>query len=88
MLARHGYGVLVYDARGRGESDGTENNYGWDWDKDVAGALALSTGADVLIDVAAHGDDVKAWSPTARLPPPSRTAGGSVATCSAARPHG
>ncbi len=39
MLARHGYGVLLYDARGRGESDGSENNYGWDWGKDIAGAL-------------------------------------------------
>ncbi len=39
MLARHGYGVLLYDARGRGESEGTPNNYGWDWAKDVAGAL-------------------------------------------------
>ena len=48
MLARHGYGVLVYDARGRGESDGSENNYGWDWDKVVAGALAfLKAQADV-----------------------------------------
>jgi uncharacterized protein len=77
MLARHGYGVLVYDARGRGESDGSENNYGWDWAKDVAGALAflkgradvdprrigalgISTGADVLIEVAARRDDVAA----------------------------
>ena len=39
LLARHGYGVLLYDARGRGESDGSENNYGWDWSKDIAGAL-------------------------------------------------
>ena len=39
MLARHGYGVLLYDARGRGESEGMENNYGWDWTKDIAGAL-------------------------------------------------
>ena len=39
LLARHGYGVLLYDARGRGESDGSENNYGWDWGKDIAGAL-------------------------------------------------
>jgi hypothetical protein len=77
MLERHGYGVLVYDARGRGESDGSENNYGWDWAKDVAGALAflkgradvdpqrigavgISTGADVLIEVAAQRDDVAA----------------------------
>ena len=77
LLARHGYGVLLHDARGRGESDGSENNYGWDWAKDIAGALAflkrqdgvdperigalgLSTGADVLIEVAAERDDVKA----------------------------
>jgi uncharacterized protein len=46
MLAGHGYGVLVYDARGRGESDGMENNYGWDWPKDVAGALAFLRGRD------------------------------------------
>jgi uncharacterized protein len=39
MLARHGYGVLLYDARGRGESEGSENNYGGDWGKDIAGAL-------------------------------------------------
>jgi uncharacterized protein len=77
MLARHGYGVLLYDARGRGESDGSENNYGWDWAEDVAGALAflhgrddvdperigalgLSTGADVLIEVTAERGDVAA----------------------------
>ena len=45
MLARHGYGVLLYDARGRGESEGSENNYGWDWSKDIAGALGSSGGA-------------------------------------------
>ena len=46
MLARHGYGVLVYDARGRGESDGSENNYGWDWAKDISGALAFLKGRE------------------------------------------
>ena len=77
MLARHGYGVLLYDARGRGESEGSPNGYGWDWGKDVAGALdflaarddvepgrigalGLSTGADVLIEVAAERDDLHA----------------------------
>ena len=40
MLARHGYGALVYDARGRGESEGSPNGYGWDWEKDVSGALS------------------------------------------------
>jgi len=44
MLARHGYGVLLYDARGRGESDGAPNDYGWGWPKDVAGALAFLHG--------------------------------------------
>ena len=77
MLARHGYGVLVYDARGRGESEGGPNGYGWDWAKDVDGALGflkarddvepdrigafgLSTGADVLIEVAARRTDLHA----------------------------
>ena len=39
MLARHGYGVLLYDARGAGESDGRQNSYGWGWTHDVEGAL-------------------------------------------------
>ena len=39
LLARHGYGVLVYDSRGRGDSEGSHNAYGWDWPKDVAGAM-------------------------------------------------
>jgi uncharacterized protein len=75
MLARHGYGVLLYDARGRGESKGSENNFGWDWAKDIDGALAflarrpdverigalgLSTGADVLLEVAARRHDLGA----------------------------
>ena len=46
MLARHGYGVLLYDARGRGESEGGENNYGWDWSEDISGALAFLRGRD------------------------------------------
>jgi uncharacterized protein len=39
MLAAHGYGVLLYDARGSGESEGTPNGYGWDWTNDVSGAV-------------------------------------------------
>jgi uncharacterized protein len=39
MLARRGYGVLLYDARGRGESDGRPDAIGWTWQSDVAGAL-------------------------------------------------
>ncbi len=41
LLARHGFGVLVYDSRGRGESDGSPVGFGWGWPKDVAGALAF-----------------------------------------------
>ena len=40
-LARHGFGVLVYDARGRGKSEGAPVGFGWGWPKDVAGALAF-----------------------------------------------
>ena len=39
MLARHGYGVLLYDARGRGESEGSPNAQGWTWQADVSAAL-------------------------------------------------
>ena len=41
VLARHGYGVLFYDSRGRGESEGSPNGYGWDWQEDVEGALGF-----------------------------------------------
>jgi acetyl esterase/lipase len=77
LLARHGYGVLLYDSRGRGESEGSPVSFGWGWPEDVAGALAflrtrrdvdaerigglgLSTGADVLLDVAAERRELKA----------------------------
>jgi pimeloyl-ACP methyl ester carboxylesterase len=77
LLARHGFGVLLYDSRGRGESEGRPNGAGWGWDKDVAGALTflgkredvdpdrigalgLSTGANVLLEVAAERKDLNA----------------------------
>jgi uncharacterized protein len=77
LLASHRYGVLLYDARGTGESEGAPNGYGWTWDRDVQGALSflrarpdvdpdrigalgLSTGADVLLEVAAKDHDIKA----------------------------
>jgi len=75
-VRRHGYGVLLYDSRGRGESEGTPNAWGWSWEKDVAGALAylaarddveggicglgLSTGADVLLHVAPEHRQLRA----------------------------
>ena len=77
LLADHGYGVLLYDARGSGLSEGDPNGWGWEWPHDVAGALdflqaqdgveddrigglGLSTGADVLIEVAARDPDLRA----------------------------
>ena len=35
MLARHGYGVLLFDRRGEGESDGDPNIFGWKGERDV-----------------------------------------------------
>ena len=77
LLARNGYGVLVYDSRGRGESEGSHNGFGWDWERDVDGALdflrerpdvdperiggiGLSTGAEVLLEVAPERRDLRA----------------------------
>jgi fermentation-respiration switch protein FrsA (DUF1100 family) len=48
MLVRHGYGVLVFDRRGEGESEGDPNALGWGFDRDLKGALAfLSRRPDV-----------------------------------------
>ena len=77
MLAAAGFGVLVYDARGRGESQGAPEAYGWTWRRDIdaavqflqhrrdvdrtrIGALGLSTGADVLVEYAAHHHELRA----------------------------
>jgi uncharacterized protein len=40
MLARHGYGVLIFDRRGEGESDGDPNAYAWnDGELDLLAAI-------------------------------------------------
>jgi len=39
MLARHGYGVLLVDMRGTGESDGDSNPFGWGSGRDVRAAV-------------------------------------------------
>ena len=38
VLARHGYGVLLVDARGHGESDGDAMDFGWNGDADTTAA--------------------------------------------------
>ncbi|MGH3060825.1 MAG: alpha/beta hydrolase, partial [Gaiellaceae bacterium] len=40
ILARHGYGVLLFDRRGEGESDGDPNVLGWRGTRDVEAAIA------------------------------------------------
>jgi uncharacterized protein len=74
MLAHAGYGVLLYDARGRGKSAGHENAFGWQWSRDVRGAvsylaargirrigsLGLSTGAEAVVTEAATDSRVGA----------------------------
>src|SRR5919204_173800 len=48
LLVRHGYGVLLFDRRGEGESDGDPNAFGWGAAKDVIAAVAfLQRRADV-----------------------------------------
>ncbi len=39
MLARHGYGVLLLDPRGQGDSEGDINLYGWDGEADLRAAV-------------------------------------------------
>jgi len=39
MLARHGYGVLLFDRRGEGLSEGGGNMLGWGGDKDIIAAV-------------------------------------------------
>jgi fermentation-respiration switch protein FrsA (DUF1100 family) len=40
MLARHGYGVLLFDRRGEGRSEGEPNAWGWSGERDVFAAIA------------------------------------------------
>jgi hypothetical protein len=76
MLVRHGYGVLVFDRRGEGTSEGDPNALGWGFDEDLQGALAylrlsgvdpdrigglgLSVGGEALLQTAAETTAVKA----------------------------
>jgi uncharacterized protein len=41
MLARHGYGVLLFDRRGEGESEGDPNGLGWAGTRDVQAAISF-----------------------------------------------
>jgi pimeloyl-ACP methyl ester carboxylesterase len=41
VLARHGFGVLLLDARGHGESDGRSMEFGWYGDRDIEAATCF-----------------------------------------------
>jgi len=74
LLVRHGYGVLLYDSRGRGDSEGHENAFGWQHEKDARaavdflqmrgidriGILGLSTGAEIAVTTAARDPRIRA----------------------------
>ena len=48
MLARHGYGVLLFDRRGEAESEGDWNVFGWQGERDLHAAVGfLQTRDDV-----------------------------------------
>jgi hypothetical protein len=77
MLARHGYGVLLFDRRGEGASDGDPNAWGWGGDRDILaaaefledrpdvdpgriGGVGLSVGGELMLQVAAETEALKA----------------------------
>jgi uncharacterized protein len=41
VLGRHGYGVLLFDARGHGRSGGRAMDFGWYGDQDVSAAVTF-----------------------------------------------
>ena len=48
MLVRHGYGVLLFDRRGEGASEGDPNIFGWHGERDLHAAAAyLRSRSDV-----------------------------------------
>lgn len=44
VLAEHGYGVLLFDARGHGESQGRSMDFGWYGEDDASGAVDFLAG--------------------------------------------
>lgn len=50
VLARHGYGVLMMDARGHGRSGGRAMDFGWHGDADVAAGVTYLLDRDEVVD--------------------------------------
>jgi pimeloyl-ACP methyl ester carboxylesterase len=55
VLARHGYGVLLPDARGHGQSTGRAMDFGWNGDADVRAATAYLASPEAGVDAARIG---------------------------------
>jgi pimeloyl-ACP methyl ester carboxylesterase len=55
VLARHGFGVLLYDARGHGRSAGRAMDFGWYGDEDVGGAVTFVATQPGVTAIAAVG---------------------------------
>ena len=76
VLAGHGYGVLLFDARGHGDSDGRAMDFGWYGDEDVMAAVdfldadpgiedriaavGMSMGGEEVIGAAAADERIRA----------------------------
>ena len=76
MLVRHGYGVLLFDRRGEGKSEGDPLVFGWGGEKDVnaavaylqrrhvdpdrIGGLGLSVGGEMMLEAAAESNGLRA----------------------------
>jgi alpha/beta superfamily hydrolase len=50
LLARHGYGALLFDARGHGRSGGRAMDLGWYGDEDIAAAVSFLEGQPDVTD--------------------------------------
>jgi fermentation-respiration switch protein FrsA (DUF1100 family) len=50
LLARHGYGVLLFDRRGEGASEGDPNGFGWAGTRDVQAAITFLQGRPEVDD--------------------------------------
>ena len=84
LLVSEGYGVLLFDRRGEGESDGDPNALGWrharsgggdrlpqepaDVDPDRIGGVGLSVGGEMMLQAAAERTTSRRSCPRARGP--------------------
>jgi pimeloyl-ACP methyl ester carboxylesterase len=55
VLAAHGYGVLLFDARGHGLSGGRAMDFGWYGNEDVGGAVAFLGAQPMVKSIGAVG---------------------------------